>query len=101
MQLERCTIMPNFARTNPVDRGVDERHGQYAHQVRIDGTGEICGFLEGTFEIDGDTGRFLNDVFPEPDSMVVGASRPQFPYICKPEARHRRRSAWAPRLSCQ
>jgi hypothetical protein len=60
-------------------------NGAYSYQVRIVGTGDICGFLEGTFEIDGNVGRFLNDVFPDPDEMNVGASRPYFPYICEPD----------------
>lgn len=62
-------------------------NGEYAYQVRIDGTGDICGFLEGLFEINGNTGRFLNDVFPDPDEMAVGASRPHYPYICEPDPR--------------
>ena len=61
--------------------------GAYAFQVRIEGTGDICGFLEGTFVIDGTTGQFLNDIFPDPDEMNVGASRPHFPYICEPVPR--------------
>jgi len=60
-------------------------NGAYTYQVRIDGTGDICGFVEGTFEIDRNTGRFLNDVFPDPDEMNVGASRPFFPYVCQPD----------------
>ena len=62
-----------------------QSNGAYKYQVRIDGTGDICGFLEGLFEIDGNTGQFLNDVFPDPDEMNVGASRPYFPYICEPD----------------
>ena len=62
-----------------------QSNGAYTYQVRIDGTGDICGFLEGTFEIDGNVGRFLNNVFPDPDEMNVGASRPYFPHICKPD----------------
>ena len=33
------------------------------------------------------SGRFLNDVFPHPDDMNVGASRPHFPHICEPDPR--------------
>jgi len=62
-----------------------QSNGAYAYQVRIDGTGDLCGFLEGTFEIDRGVGQFLNDVFPAPDEMNVGASRPFFPYICEPD----------------
>lgn len=62
-----------------------QSNGAYAFQVRIDGTGDICGFLEGTLEIDGNVGRFLNDVFPAPDELNIGASRPYYPYICKPD----------------
>ncbi len=41
--------------------------GAYTYQVRIDGTGDICGFLEG------------------PSKLNVGASRPHYPYICEPD----------------
>lgn len=55
-----------------------ESNGAYLFEVRIDGTGGLCGFVEGLLEIDGNTGQFLND----PDEM--SASRPYYPHVCEP-----------------
>jgi hypothetical protein len=53
--------------------------GAHLFQVRIDGTGGLCGFVEGLLEIDGNTGRFIND----PDE--ISASRPHYPHVCEPD----------------